>query len=316
MTESTYKSAFLIIYLGKLPDYLDFWAKSCEPNYERFHWFVYNDQIEKREEINQAVTLIPYDFKSLCAESKDRLDITIPHENTRIVCDCRLILYPLRKEKESLEEFDFIGYTDLDVIYGHIQDFMPENALNYSLISGENNRPCGPFTLFRTDVLKKICSDDQIKTRLEQDPGSQVYSSCEYTEQDAAFKPMSGNTTKDKISQSIKFEHIDESRLLVKLAQKYAPTFCSADPLQPTSTRWFNHRKAVAFFENNRLFVRDNWGHKKEGAFFHFSRFKNRSRFKVNHQVLSEKNWGIYKYGFIPLKSIFTKIKMMLTTLY
>lgn len=316
MNKTDYQSAFLIIYFGQLPAFFDFWAKTCEPNHKHFHWYVYNDHLKQKHELNKAVTLVPYDFTQLRTDLKELLDITIPAENTRIVCDCRPILYPLRKEKDHLEKYDLIGYSDLDVVYGKIHKFMPANALSYSIISAENNRPCGPFTLFSKNALEEICNSKQIKSRLEYDPGIETYSSCDYTDQGAAFKPMSGNTSKDRIAQSINFEHLDEATLLVELAQKHGPAMCSCDPLQPTGSRWFNHRKPIAFFENNKLYLRDNRGNKREGALFHFSRFKNRARFKIDHKVLEHKNWGIYKYGFIPLKSVFTKIKMMLTTLY
>ncbi|CAN2041723.1 hypothetical protein GMMP15_560126 [Candidatus Magnetomoraceae bacterium gMMP-15] len=108
------------------------------------------------------------------------------------------------------------------------------------------------------------------------------------------------------------FKHLDESKELINIAELYAPVFCYSHPLQPTMSRWFNHRKAIA----GRLRVMDNRGHIKEGAFFHFSRFKNQSRFKVDFSMLSSNRWGVYKYGIIELKSNLTKFKMLLTLLY
>ncbi len=94
-------SAFLIIYFGELPSYFDFWAKSCDPYHKQFHWFVYSDQINQKIEVNKAVTLVPYGFERLCSDLKKFLDINIPNKNTRIICDCRLMLYPLREKKRG-----------------------------------------------------------------------------------------------------------------------------------------------------------------------------------------------------------------------
>ena len=316
LVENKCLSAFLIIYLGPLPAYFDFWAKSCEHNYKNFHWFVYTDQILEPQETNPAVTLVPLTFYRLCKDMKNILGINIPVQNTRIVCDCRLMLYLLRKDHENLERYDFIGYSDLDVIYGRIFDFLPENMTDYSLIAGHEGRPCGPFTLFNKKYLPAICGHKDIKAFFEQDMGNDLYADEDYSDASSAFKPMSGNTTKDKIAQKINFAHLDESKQVVNIAVKFAPVFCSADPLQPTMTRGFNHRKAFAVWNKGQLYVTDIWGSKKKGAFFHFSRLKNRSRFKVNPQVLNADHFGIYKYGFIRIQSWFTKIKLFLTLLY
>lgn len=309
-------SAFLIIYLGRLPAYFEFWAKSCEPNHEKFHWYVYNDCLENKIEHNKAVTLVPYDFKTLCIDLKTVFNIHIHPANTRIVCDCRLMLYPIRKKKDNLEQYDFIGYSDIDVIYGQIARFMPEQPYTYSMISANDGWPCGPFTLFNKKYLYDICNNKKIKKLLESDHGNAFYSSKEYSDSVSKFKPMSGNRIKDKISEKINFTHLDESDELVQIAKEMAPVFCKADPLQPTLTKGFNHRKSIAFWDKGQLFVRDVFGHEKEGAFFHFSRLKNRTRFKVNSEILNSSQFGIYKYGFLKIKSKITKLKMLLSLLY
>ena len=314
--KSKYLSAFLMLYFGKLPSYFDFWAKSCEPNHNRFHWFVYTDQINRKHGYNKAVTLVPYTFSELCQDLTNKLNIHIPPGNTRIVCDCRVMLYALRKENESLEKYALIGYSDLDVIYGKIKDFMPEDPLQYSLISAEDDRPCGPFTLFNRLFLNEICTDKQLSDKLGIDHGNHFYKSRIYCEHASKFQPISGNRTKDKVADTINFIHLDESQLLMDVAKKYGPVFCRSHPLQPTSTRWFNHRKAAAFYENNRLFIIDNRGHRREGAFFHFSRLKNRQLFEISPHVLSADQWGIFKYGIVALNSTFTKIKIRLSLLY
>jgi hypothetical protein len=308
--------AFLILYLGELPPYFRYWAKSCEFNHTQFHWFVYNDRISEKKDWNKAVTLIPYSFKKLCSDLNSSLHIRLPQQNTRVVCDCRIMLYALRKDKDQLEQYDFVGYSDIDVIYGDIARFLPENPGAYSLISAEDHRPCGPFTLFNRKYLQAILEDDRIKRKLEKNFDHALSTIPGLLDASSTFKPMSGNSTKDKIAEHLKFAHLDESGILVEIAEDFAPAFCKAIPLQPTMDRWFNHRKAFALWDNGRLYVRDVWGHKKEGAVFHFSRFKNRSRFNVTCNALEANQLGIYKYGIINAGSVLTRLKMFLTLLY
>ncbi|MFA5904126.1 MAG: DUF6625 family protein [Desulfobacula sp.] len=307
--------AFLILYIGELPPYFGYWAKSCETNHDRFNWFVYNDRIPEKKDYNKAVTLIPYSFNMLCSDLNSSLDIHLPQENTRIVCDCRIMLYAFRKDKEQLKQYDFVGYSDLDVIYGDITSFLPENPDIYFLISAEDHRPCGPFTLFNRKYLQAILEDDRIKIRLEKNFDQSLSAIPGLMDAGSTFKPMSGNSTKDKIAEHLKFTHLDETGVLVEIAEAYAPAFCKAIPLQPAMGRWFNHRKAFAVWDNGRLYVKDIWGHKKEGAIFHFSRFKNRSRFNVTSDALEADQLGIYKYGIINARSVPTRLKMFLTLL-
>ncbi len=308
--------AFLILYLGDLPPYFKYWAKSCEPNHGHFHWFVYNDHIEEKTEYNKAVTLIPYSFEMLCSDLKSSLHIHLPAQNTRVVCDCRIMMYAFRKDIDQLTQYDFVGYSDLDVIYGDISRFLPEEPDRYSIISAADNRPCGPFTLFNRKYLQAILEDGRIKMRLEQTFEIAFCTISGNQDEGATFKPMSGNSKKDKIAEHLKFAHLDESELLVEIAEAYAPAFCKAAPLQPTMGRWFNHRKAFAIWDSGYLFVRDVWGKKKEGAVFHFSRFKNRSRFDITFDALDADRLGIYKYGIINARSALTRFKIFLTLLY
>jgi hypothetical protein len=308
--------AFLILYLGELPAYFKYWAKTCEPNHDHFHWFVYNDRIAQKEVYNQAVTLVPYSFERLCSDLKSSLHIHLPPQNTRVVCDCRTILYALRKDADLLDRYDFIGYSDLDVVYGDITRFLPENPGRYSLISAADHRPCGPFTLFNRTYLRAILENDRIKTRLEQTFGNLPAAQPGLQGDGSTFKPMSGNSTKDKIAEHLNFAHLDESEELVEMAEVHAPVFCRAVPLQPAMGRWFDHRRAFALWDKGRLYVRDIWGHQKEGAVFHFSRFKNRSRFQITSHALEADLLGIYKYGIIDARPLSTRFKMLLTLLY
>ena len=293
--------AFLNIYFGKLPDYFDFWAKTCEPNFNNFHWFVYNDHVDKKKSVNNAVTLVPYNFNMLCQDFSRTLGISIHPKNTRIVCDCRVIFYPIRSKHENLDDFDFIGYSDIDMLYGQLDKFLPKNVKQYSMISAHDGRPCGPFTLFNRQYLLDICRNIKFKQAIEMNGKHGFFESQDYTDEKSIYKPMLA---------------IDESQMLVDISKMFAPVFCKADPLQPTRMRGLNHRKAVAFWNNGRLFVMDWLGRKKEGAFFHFSRYKSRTRFAIDYQKVNSNNFGVYKYGFTDTKSKLNKLKMLLSLFY
>ncbi len=309
-------SAFLVLYFGPLPEYFKYWAKTCEPNHETCHFFVYTDQVKSRCRYNRAVTIIPYTFDQLCRDAAARFDIHIPAKNTRIACDCRLLLFGLRCSKENLDKYDFVGYTDLDVIYGKICDFLPCDPKSFSMISAHNDRPCGPFTLYRKSVLTDICTDRQIKAFFESSRAELFYETRLFTDCRSKFMPMSGNSAKDRIAKSICFSHLDESDLLIKIAMKHGPVCCRAHPLQPTMAGKISHRKPLALWDRGRLSVRDALGRQAEGAVFHFSRFKNRSRFRISQDALKSDRFGVYKYGITGVNSGLARLRLYVSMLY
>lgn len=270
MNQQNLKFAFLVPFFGKLPSYFDFWAKSCELNHDSFHWYVYNDQITSSCQLNNAVTMIPYQFEEMRDDFSNFLAINIPEHNRRKVCDYRTMFYFLRKEKEPLDSFDYIGYTDVDMIYGRIADFMPENIEQYAMISANESKPCGPFTLIKRSILPTLLKSDEIKKCLE-------------------------------AKEHLKF---DESRQLANLIKdEINDLFCHYAPLQPMRSEGFNYKRCFALWENGKVSVRDCRGNNIEGAFFHFSRFKGNKKFKIRGDAIQSKKWVVCRYGIFVVES-------------
>jgi hypothetical protein len=276
------KSVFLVPFFGFLPGYFPFWAKSCEGNYHNFHWYVYNDKIEKKIAFNKAVTLIPYSFDEMMLDFKNYLDIDISSGYVRRVCDYRLLFYFLRREKEDFDQCNFIGYTDIDMIYGEIIKFIPQNADNYSIISANNEKPCGPFTLINKSCVELLVKSDIVKSNLE----------------------------------SYQHNCFDESVELMNILSTDKPYFCTCNPMQPAICSGFNHRKTFSIWNNGILKVFDNRGNVKEGGFHHFSRYKNRKRFKIKGNFTPNDYWGCCKYGIIPIRSRWANLLLRLSVIF
>lgn len=104
--------------------------------------------------------LFPTDLEDFKARIKDKLGIeaTIisgtsdPH-NFRVA-------YGLLFAKE-LAGYDYWGITDLDCVYGKIDDFMPdENLAKLDIWSNHHNYICGPWTLFKnTETVNNLFRD-------------------------------------------------------------------------------------------------------------------------------------------------------------
>lgn len=281
---TTKKCAFIVIFFGKFPDYFPFWAQSCIANHEHIHWYVYTDATDYSYQLNKAVSVFPFTFKRLTDNFKKNLGIHITTNCIRKVCDFRPLYYFLIDNRDDFDKFDFIGYTDIDMIYGKINMFLPDKMSEYAIVSGNTNHLCGPFTLINKNFLNVIKDYDNIK----------------------------------KIMEDEKHLAFDESIELLNLIQRNGGNIlCSAEQLQPQRSKRFNHRKTFCIWkQDGSVTVFDNRFHKKEGAFYHFSRYKDKKRFKINNVDLNKENFGVYKYGVVTVRSQTTVLSMRLSLLY
>lgn len=214
--------------------------------------------------------MIPYKFEEMKDDFSNILNINIPEHNRRKVCDYRLMFYFLRRHKEPLDSFDYIGYTDVDMVYGKIADHLPENIDQYAMISANDGKPCGPFTLIKRLMLNILLESDEIKKCLEADDHL-------------------------KFDESVKLMNI------IKGEQN--AVFCYFFPLQPMRSDGFNYKRCLALWENGKVSVRDCRGNKLDGAFFHFSRFKSSKKFKIRGNAIQSPTWVVCRYGIFVVKS-------------
>lgn len=276
----TIKCAFLVPFYGKLPGYFDYWAASCAPNAANFHWYVYNDIITETTKLNPAVTLIPYPFEQMKADFSEILDIQIPGRHLRRVCDYRLLFYFLRKAHEPLNDYDFIGYTDIDMIYGRLLQFMPENMAQFSVISANQDRPCGPFTLMNTSQMHYLQEWEGLKADMER----------------------------------VEHKSLNENVRLSNILSQELPIFCKINNLQPQITSAINTRHHYGLWDQGKVIIHDCWQRRIEGGFYHFSRFKDKERFKIDPIFEGVNSFAVYKFGITTQpQALAQKVKMQLS---
>lgn len=269
MIDNNVSAAFCVPFFGPLPPYFIHWVKSCEINHGHFHWFVYSDHVRSRRRLNRAVTIIPYTFDAMASDFKNILGIEIFRENLRMICNYRLLFYFLRRETEPLDRYDFIGYTDMDMIYGDLARFMPEDTRAYPMISGDDGHPCGPFTLMRRASMSALPGLPRVREAME---------GREYWE-------------------------FDESPEFMEIVSAGRPVCCRTHLLQPAMSDGVDHRKTFSVWDRGRVTVWDRRGHRMEGGFHHFSRYKGKRRFRIRPEAIENPAWGVCKYGILPVAS-------------
>lgn len=122
------RKALLLAYFGDLPAWADKFTASLPPGYE---------PIWVRD---------PGDFRK---RVRDRLGIDCPTmAGTGKIHDYRAALGALYQPE--LAGFDFWGHTDLDVVFGRPDRFMPDEQLAELDVDTDHwEYLCGPWTLYR-----------------------------------------------------------------------------------------------------------------------------------------------------------------------
>lgn len=135
------KIVFIVVWSGEFPAYFPLWLKSCENN-PTVDFFLFTDQ---EQEIVLPVNVKRYifSFEALRQKFAKHFDFPISLKCPYKFCDYR----PTYGEvfAEYLTDYDFWGYSDVDLIWGDIRSFVTDQILE------ENERVFtrGHCSLFR-----------------------------------------------------------------------------------------------------------------------------------------------------------------------
>lgn len=142
------KIVLLNCYLGKLPWYFDFFLKSCATNPSVDFIIFSND--EKVREIPKNVKMIKFSLEKFNQLASEKLNLDIKITNAYKICDFKPAFGVIFQSE--IENYDFWGVCDIDLVFGRIREFMTEELLNeFDVISVKDSFPSGYFLLFRNN---------------------------------------------------------------------------------------------------------------------------------------------------------------------
>jgi hypothetical protein len=142
----TCKVAILIPYFGKWPAWIDFFVESARAN-RTIDWILFSDAQppENRAPNVRYVTISFDDYKARLSEAFGH-DLSAIHPYK--LCDFKPAL-PFVHEK-LVRGYDFVGFGDLDVIYGDLRSFYDDRTLdNFDVLSSHQDRVSGHLCLMR-----------------------------------------------------------------------------------------------------------------------------------------------------------------------
>lgn len=145
--------AIIIPYFGRWPAWIEFFIETCKWNPD-IRWLLYTDcGAPKNRADNVWIRHISFiDYKAL---ARRRSGITADPDDPYKLCDLRPALGQIHAD--DIAGFDFFGFGDLDVFYGHIRSFYTDALLNaYDVLSTHPDVVSGHFAVLRnTDMLRR-----------------------------------------------------------------------------------------------------------------------------------------------------------------
>jgi len=143
------KIAIITCWYGPYPWYFPYFILSCKFN-PTIDFIIITDNNNPIFKKPHNVKVILKSLKELKATASAKLGFTVNIDYPYKLCDYKPaygFLFP-----DIIEDYDFWGHGDIDVIYGNIRKFMTEDILNtYDIISSRHDYITGSFCLFRNN---------------------------------------------------------------------------------------------------------------------------------------------------------------------
>jgi len=160
---STKKIVFVICYFGKWPPWISIFLNSCKEN-PKIDFLIFTDCGDSGVSNIVNVKFVHFtiaDFNRLASQTlKLPVQILVPYK----VCDFKPVYGIIFQN--YLQDYDFWGHTDTDLIFGNIDKFITDKILSsYDVITAKKQYLLGHFTLYKNTAkinsLYKLSKDHE-----------------------------------------------------------------------------------------------------------------------------------------------------------
>jgi hypothetical protein len=140
--------ALLVCHFGTYPWYLPYFIHSCKFN-PTIDFYIITDNVAAIPNKTDNIKVVYQTLDTFKKNASEKLGFTISNFiNNNKVADFKpafSFLFP-----EITASYTFWGYTELDIIFGNIRDFITDEVLeNHDVVSGRHDIVYGKFSLFK-----------------------------------------------------------------------------------------------------------------------------------------------------------------------
>jgi len=141
--------AFLICWHGNYPWYFPYFLHSCRYN-PTVDFLIFSSNTDIELDLPENVKILPFTLEQFRADAGKTLGFEVAVESGYKLCDFKPALGCIYAD--YIKKYDFLGYCDIDVIFGNIRLFMTNELLNdYDIISARHDYLTGCFALYRNN---------------------------------------------------------------------------------------------------------------------------------------------------------------------
>ncbi len=136
----------IVFYFGQFPWYYNFFIESCKRNQSiDFIFFTDNVTSEKK---NQNINYLPFSIDKFNLLATEKLGFNVKVLKGLKICDFRPAFGLIFED--FIQEYDFWGYSDIDIIFGDVRGFITQDVTdNFEYVSVRNEYPSGFFSVFK-----------------------------------------------------------------------------------------------------------------------------------------------------------------------
>jgi hypothetical protein len=141
--------AIVTCWYGKYPWYFPYFMHSCRYNLT-VDFILITDNQETIVNKPENVKIISKTLEQIKSIASEKLGFTVAIDRGYKLCDFKPAYGLLFSE--ILNEYDFWGHGDIDMVYGNIRGFITDTILtNYDIISSRKDITTGTFCLYRNN---------------------------------------------------------------------------------------------------------------------------------------------------------------------
>lgn len=195
------KTVLINIFFGEFPWYMNLFLKSCSSNPD-FSFFIFTDN-ESTSTVKN-VRFIPFTLEQFNNIASKKLNFTVNVRAPYKLCDFKpaygLIF------SEYIQDFDYWGCTDLDLVFGNIGAFMTEQLLSaFHVVCVRHDYPTGPFMIFKNiDYINSLFTKSKDYKKVFQSSKHFCFDECNFQH---SYLEAGGNIL-DAATEIESFHHV------------------------------------------------------------------------------------------------------------
>lgn len=173
-----HRVGIVVCYFGKWPRGFDIFLKTCAGN-PTVHFLFFTDA-EPPGRLPGNLVFKPFRLDDLKALSSKKLGMNVAVKTPYKVCDLRPAFGVIFEE--YLQDFDFWGYCDLDVVFGNLRHFLTEEVFStYDVIATRKEYVSGHFTLYRNaERIRRLYEESADYRRVFQEETHWAFDECNF----------------------------------------------------------------------------------------------------------------------------------------